>query len=143
MTSNESEMPTESKVNTSVFPFKDKPFFDKGHLKFLYLSPTGRINRKRYWLGALLLYLVFYAPFLLVIMMSDSPEIIIGAYYLMFIVCIYPGLMLCIKRLHDRNRSGHFIWLLAIPIINLWPSIEIAFIKGTSGDNRFGADPLS
>jgi uncharacterized membrane protein YhaH (DUF805 family) len=71
-----------------------------------------------------------------------------------------------VKRLHDRDRSGWWIatlvvfsppfeqftdwlpdvlgFLLAIGIFALWiwGSIELFFLKGSRGTNRFGADPL-
>jgi len=46
-----------------------------------------------------------------------------------------------VKRLHDRNHSGWFALLLLVPLVNLWPAIEIMFLRGTRGPNRFGADP--
>jgi uncharacterized membrane protein YhaH (DUF805 family) len=55
---------------------------------------------------------------------------------------MYASIAMLIKRSHDRNRSGHFIWLMFIPIINLWPAIELSFFKGTEGPNKFGDDPL-
>jgi uncharacterized membrane protein YhaH (DUF805 family) len=29
-----------------------------------------------------------------------------------------------------------------VPILNIWPAIELGFFKGTTGENRFGDDPL-
>ena len=68
-----------------------------------------------------------------------------------------------IKRLHDRNKSGW--WLLpfigatgfythfgntlgvvapyaglVVLVLFLWGFVEMAFLKGTSGYNRFGPD---
>jgi uncharacterized membrane protein YhaH (DUF805 family) len=73
-----------------------------------------------------------------------------------------------IKRLHDRDRSGWWIvpfffvprllfrfwdllpdanWFLpfdwAIHALWLWGIVEIFFLRGTSGSNRFGPDPLA
>jgi uncharacterized membrane protein YhaH (DUF805 family) len=73
-----------------------------------------------------------------------------------------------IKRLHDRNKSGWWIvpfvvapglfgrfedWLgdssaaavlgLAVFVLYIWGFIEMAFLKGTHGPNRFGSDPLA
>lgn len=70
------------------------------------------------------------------------------------------------RRLHDRNKSA--IWLLlvvALPItaagvamrlgqlsypmmslaavINVWFIVELGLLRGTVGDNRFGADPAT
>jgi uncharacterized membrane protein YhaH (DUF805 family) len=71
-----------------------------------------------------------------------------------------------IKRLHDRNKSGWWMipfvaatglfgqfggWLggatffvgLAVFIAIIWGLIEMYFLKGTRGPNRFGPDPLA
>ena len=73
-----------------------------------------------------------------------------------------------IKRLHDRNKSGWWTvpfvvapglfgrfedWLgdssaaavlgLAVFVLYIWGFIEMAFLKGTRGPNRFGSDPLA
>jgi uncharacterized membrane protein YhaH (DUF805 family) len=73
-----------------------------------------------------------------------------------------------IKRLHDRNKSGWWMvpfvvatglygqfgyWLggswaaafigLAVFIAFIWGLIEMYYLKGTGGPNRFGPDPLA
>ena len=32
--------------------------------------------------------------------------------------------------------------LYFIPIIQIWPAIELFFLKGTNGENKYGPDPL-
>ena len=73
-----------------------------------------------------------------------------------------------IKRLHDRNKSGWWMvpfivatgfynefggrlgasWAvvavgIAVYIAFIWGLVEMYFLKGTSGPNRFGPDPLA
>ena len=45
--------------------FNGTSFLDAGHLKYLYMSPQGRINRQRIWIGGLLLGLAMI-PILIV-----------------------------------------------------------------------------
>jgi uncharacterized membrane protein YhaH (DUF805 family) len=77
-------------------------------------------------------------------------------------------LAIAVKRLHDRNRSGWWIlpffvlpsfsneivqWLpgtmldlpvsVALFILSIWGFIELGFLRGTDGANRFGLDPLA
>jgi uncharacterized membrane protein YhaH (DUF805 family) len=82
------------------------------------------------------------------------------------VVFTWPYLAVAIKRLRDRNKSGwwvipfvgltalnvHFGNLLGHPpafidpvsgILFLWGLVEMSFVKGTSGPNRFGPDPLA
>jgi uncharacterized membrane protein YhaH (DUF805 family) len=32
--------------------------------------------------------------------------------------------------------------LFLVPILNFWPLIELLFVRGTVGANRFGPDPV-
>jgi uncharacterized membrane protein YhaH (DUF805 family) len=86
----------------------------------------------------------------------------------MTIVFAWVYAVTSIKRLHDRNKSGWWIvpfvvapglfgrfedWLgdssaaavlgLAVFVLYVWGFIELAFLKGTHGPNRFGPDPLA
>ena len=47
-----------------------------------------------------------------------------------------------IGRCHDRGKSGSFAWLLFVPILFLWPIVELLFLRGTVGPNKYGDDPL-
>jgi uncharacterized membrane protein YhaH (DUF805 family) len=105
-----------------------------------FLSPQGRVSRGHYWL----MFLVS-APFIYAASWAsgsfehawDPP----GLYFLLPIV--WPGSVVTIKRWHDRNKSGWWILISLIPIIGpIWALVENGFLKGTSGDNRFGSDPL-
>jgi len=54
----------------------------------------------------------------------------------MFIVC-------GVKRLHDRNHPGTYLLFYLVPLIGqVWIFVELAFLSGKSGPNRFGADPM-
>jgi uncharacterized membrane protein YhaH (DUF805 family) len=54
-----------------------------------------------------------------------------------------PGLCLAIRRLHDVNRSGWWL-LIGFTIVGLFfPLLYWNCSKGTTGENRFGADPLA
>jgi uncharacterized membrane protein YhaH (DUF805 family) len=58
------------------------------------------------------------------------------------LILLWPTLALGVKRCHDRGRSGWFLLLMLVPLVQLWPIIELAFLRGTAGENRFGPDPL-
>ncbi len=53
-----------------------------------------------------------------------------------------PNLSVQIRRLHDVNRSGWWV-LIGLTGIGVIPLIIWACMKGTSGTNSFGADPLA
>jgi len=68
-----------------------------------------------------------------------------GIILLVLTVAIFwIGLAVAAKRWHDRGKSAWWILIAFVPVIGgLWYLIECGFLKGTSGANRFGSDPLS
>lgn len=53
------------------------------------------------------------------------------------------NIMLSIRRLHDLNKSGWFLLLALIPIIDIIFLLYIWLMPGTVGNNKYGADPLA
>mgnify|MGYP006098445607 FL=1 len=112
----------------------------------LYFSTNGRIPRSTFWTKFVLVFSIIYLIGIGVDISNDSfdQESKIGPFSgILIILSFYPGIAGTIKRAHDRNRSGWFILLSIIPFVNIWVTIELNFLKGTSGDNDYGVDPLS
>jgi uncharacterized membrane protein YhaH (DUF805 family) len=104
----------------------------------LYFSSRGRIDRKRFWLASLPL---IGAQILGEILIRSELELALGA--LLYLAILIPSFVITIKRLHDRDRSGWFTLITAIPLLGaIWLLIETGFLPGTRGPNRFGPDPL-
>jgi uncharacterized membrane protein YhaH (DUF805 family) len=114
-------------------------------VKEVLFSFKGRINRSDYWLKGFLYLLPFgiLNNILAYGIRSSGARalaIVIG------VACMWPGLALLTKRLHDRNRSALWLLTLLIPFVDLvfavWIIIEVWFLKGTDGPNRFGPDSV-
>lgn len=113
-------------------------------LKDLYFSPHGRINRAKYWLYILLLDLFQWTIVLLGAWAAGGGDAaFLVLFYVGAVICFWPGLCLNIKRCHDRGRSGLFILVMLVPIVQIWYLVEILFLAGTQGDNKYGPDPLA
>ena len=107
--------------------------------QFLF-SFQGRVGRLHYWL-MMLISIPFVAAAAWVNgsfeRFTDYPGC------LFFLPVVWPGLAVTVKRWHDRDKSGWWVLINFIPIIgDIWSLIENGFLKGTTGDNRFGPDPL-
>ncbi|CAK0754791.1 putative Inner membrane protein YhaI [uncultured Gammaproteobacteria bacterium] len=124
------------------------PLFADGHLSHLLFSFKGRVNRRRYFVANILLGAATILGSMLLIgtavedggdsaYLSGIPAIIL------LLVMSFSGVALMVKRSHDLDKSGHFVWLMLVPLINLWPSLVMLFHRGTQGENRFGPDPLA
>ncbi len=55
---------------------------------------------------------------------------------------LLPAIAVTVRRLHDTDRSGWWIFLGLIPIIGSLVLLFWYVSRGTEGDNRFGPDPL-
>lgn len=54
---------------------------------------------------------------------------------------LLPSLAVTVRRLHDTNRSGGWIFISLVPLVGgIWLIVLLA-TAGTAGPNRFGADP--
>lgn len=108
-----------------------------------YWSVEGRASRSQYWYWALFTVLATLALIPLDNLIFDTPLESGGPLGVLFtLATFFPSLFLGARRLHDVDRSAHWM-LISLTIIGIIPLIYWAIIKGTVGDNRFGPDPLA
>ena len=73
----------------------------------------------------------------------DPDSLKVSQYIITLLVLAWIELAVAAKRWHDRNKSVLWILFSFIPIIGqIWALVELGFIKGTKGHNRFGPDPV-
>jgi len=123
-----------------------------------WFSFGGRISRRQYWLKYVLLLTAievagFVAGAAINLALGQEP-VAAGdggplpppgglVALLVSLGVIVPGIAGLAKRCHDRDRSGWFQLISLIPLIgSIWLVVEVGFLRGTPGPNRFGADPL-
>jgi uncharacterized membrane protein YhaH (DUF805 family) len=114
----------------------------------LYFSPNGRASRSQLWLK--LVVPVIVVEIVLFVLMgicaAAGSTAGVGILYILLVIFIlavlWPHIAMLVKRAHDRDWSWAFILLFLVPIVSLWPMIELYFLRGTIGNNRFGADPV-
>lgn len=104
-----------------------------------YATFSGRATRSEYWYVVLFGYLLALLIVLLG-MMVDSPELIIGLSSVLSLILLVPGLAVCIRRLHDTGRSGWWYLLVLIPYIGAIALLVIFCLK-SSEDNKYGPKP--
>lgn len=61
--------------------------------------------------------------------------------FVVLIADAWFGLAQGVKRLHDVDKSGWFILLGLIPLINIILGLYMLFADGTVGPNQYGPDP--
>ncbi|WP_117060320.1 DUF805 domain-containing protein [Klebsiella pneumoniae] len=53
---------------------------------------------------------------------------------------VVPSIAVCVRRLHDTDKSGWFFLLNFIPFDGL-VVLVFMYLDGTKGSNRFGSNP--
>ena len=110
---------------------------DKLPVSYLLFTTRGRINRATYWMAALFIWCSFYVLFNLL-----SYCISYAATWILYPILFWSLIATATKRLHDSNRSGHWLWLMLIPVAGaLLLLYFLGFKKGTSNSNPYGAVP--
>jgi uncharacterized membrane protein YhaH (DUF805 family) len=134
--------------------------------KYLLTSREGRISRKPYWLATIVLIVVsIIVQLILMPILGPLPTFIVS------LPIFFAAFALSLKRAHDRDRPdwyiiGFYALLLVFQLIALtsdpmnpgmlagflgipvgiWAVvmlIDLGFLRGTQGANRYGSDPLS
>lgn len=111
----------------------------------LWFAVDGRATRFDFWMRWLVPYFIgaiiaaFVDDALGTANPTGGPGVVLVIYVL---AALWPNLAVSIKRCHDRNRSGWFVLIGLVPFLNIWLLVELWFLRGTIGANRFGADPL-
>jgi len=113
---------------------------DFKHLLFMF---DGRINRAKFWLGVVILW-VAYAVLGIIITTGRDSSILFALAIVAYFVLIWPNLAVSIKRWHDRDKSGWWVLIVLIPIVGpIWAIVETGFLPGTPERNQYGPDPLA
>ena len=134
-----------------------------------YFAFRGRVNRLRYWLTSLALYgLLFVA-----LALGAVPVVGILLIGLALVTFMWAALAVSARRMHDRGKSAWWLVAMYLPVVllsglgllaelgggatedaasvlnllslpfSIWALVELGILKGTSGPNRFGPDPLA
>ena len=94
-----------------------------------------------YWLASLPLCALWIVIELLI---RAKPGLAAAIFTVVVAVALMvTSFMLSIKRFHDRDKSGWFVFVGFIPVLGpLWLLLELGLLRGTDGPNRYGPDPL-
>lgn len=114
--------------------------------QYLLFDFNGRINRGKFWLGIGVMWAFSLVVGVIVgfILWSFSEALAWLWWAIVYIGLLWTGLALSVKRWHDRDKSGWWILIGAVPLVGgLWALIETGFLEGTNGPNEYGPDPLA
>ncbi|MEN8237799.1 MAG: DUF805 domain-containing protein [Actinomycetota bacterium] len=109
----------------------------------------GRINRGKFWAGAAASWAIAIAMGILFGIAVAINSVVVWAIVVIlsiafYVVMVWMGLAISIKRWHDRGKSGWWVLIGLVPLIGgIWALVETGFLEGDSGPNEYGPDPLA
>jgi uncharacterized membrane protein YhaH (DUF805 family) len=104
-----------------------------------YATFSGRARRSEYWW-----YVLFVVIASLVLGLIDEMVIGMGLLGGVFaLATLIPGIAVGVRRLHDRDMSGWWLLIGFVPLVGWLILIYLFATPGTSGENRFGPEPLA
>ena len=152
--------------------YRGTPMPDESNVGFarLWFGFSGRANRAKYWLVALVNVAIMLLLGGVAAVANSAPVWIVAG--LVMLALTVSGIAVSIRRLHDRAKSGWWVLLFIVgpavlqgigamltaalgnPValyalstagfaISIWAFVELGCLRGTIGDNRYGPDPLS
>jgi uncharacterized membrane protein YhaH (DUF805 family) len=112
---------------------------EKLTVKQILFSFEGRVPRKILWLWSLVSTLG--TMLVLGVVAAIAKNLVMVVAIPLYGLMIWTSLAVSIKRWHDRDKSGWWMFISLIPIVGaIWALIETGFKRGTLGPNRFGGD---
>ena len=107
-----------------------------------YAVFAGRARRREYWMFELWHALILVALFVIDIKVSASGHnqaaVLTGLYLLATALPSFAGL---VRRLHDTNHSGWWIFISLVPLVGQFVLLRFLIKDGDPGVNRFGPNP--
>ena len=105
-----------------------------------YTVFVGRASRAEYWYFSLIHTLVSVLLSVLDFSLGYAHlgiGLLSGVYTL---AVMLPLVGVTIRRLHDTNRNGWWLLIAFIPLLGLIALLVMLTLKGTDGENPYGAD---
>ena len=110
-----------------------------------YFIIKGRASRSEYWFLQLLftplaMYVGFWSDPVSAGTIDPPPLYILST--IIVILLFIPSITSQIRRFHDKDKSGWFIFINIVPLVGWLIVLVMLLDKGTPGKNRFGEYPL-
>jgi len=110
-----------------------------------YATFRGRAHRPEYWWWILFLALYFIGVWVLALILAAILGAVIPSILgaLLYLAIILPSISVGVRRLHDVDRGGGWIFIQLLPIIGTYWYLYFMVQPGTVRDptpapNRFG-----
>ncbi|MDI9831231.1 DUF805 domain-containing protein [Streptomyces sp. KAU_LT] len=102
-----------------------------------YATFGGRARRKEYWM-----FTLFNAIAYIVLMVIDLATIGSGVLPVIYeLAVLIPSLAVAVRRLHDTDRSGGWLFIAFIPLVGAIILLVFLASDGKPEANKYGENP--
>ena len=105
-----------------------------------YTTWRGRAPRSEYWFWVLFYALLYIGALIIdaTIFVSTS-GLGFGVFTVILSIALFlPNVAVFVRRLHDTNKSAHFLWLILVPIGGAIALLVFTLLPSHPGTNRYG-----
>ena len=107
-----------------------------------FVNFKDRASRSEYWYFQLVFTILSLPLFIYEDSSNDTHLMYNGISAIIVLILFIPAISVSVRRLHDINKSGWFVFISVIPYLG-WIILAIMLIgKGNLGKNKFGKYPL-
>lgn len=124
-------------VNTLASPQKKKKVNWYFEVIKKYAVFGGRARRKEYWTFNLYNIIISFALAFIEGLMGGPG--VIGVLYSLAV--LIPGIAVSVRRLHDTNRSGWWLFIAFVPIVGVVVIFIFMVQDSQTGNNEYGHNP--
>ena len=112
-----------------------------------YANLNGRASRSEYWWFVLFNFIVNIVTFVIDLTLGSMITYDMGYVGLIaFLALLLPSVSVSVRRLHDIGKSGWWILLAIIPIVNfigIFVIIVFTIMEGEEQPNQYGNVPTN
>ena len=99
-----------------------------------YANFNGRSSRSDYWYVFLCNIIINFVFSIACIFLGDFGFTLSSIFQIAIII---PGLAICIRRLHDINKSGSFIFVALIPFVGFIILLVFLCMPSVNENNKY------
>ncbi len=100
-----------------------------------------RSSRAEYWKVVVANLVVFFVLFIFEAIARSNSFMVL--YIIYGVIALVPSLALTVRRLHDSDHSGGWIFISLVPFVGSIVLLVFMLIKSTPGPNRYGQPSVS
>ncbi len=108
-----------------------------------YAVFRGRSQRKEYWMFCLFSTIISFAIGFIDVSLGtfdfETGYGLLGGIYTVAI--LLPGVAVSVRRLHDTDRNGWWLFIVLIPIFGAITVFVFMVLDSTTGKNQYGDNP--